>query len=179
MMKMNFRQLRETFESLAGPGSEADNAQLALWLNQAQNDLALEMGSAATSQYEAVEAGTPYPLPQDCLGVLSADADYCLTDTGEICFAQGGYRQVVYRQAPTPFSGLDEEQCSTLPMVLHDLLPLFAVARYWDTESEGDYEESNHASKWMEYYQQGKALRRRMWGGYAPRIERWQLEEEA
>jgi hypothetical protein len=35
-------------------------------------------------------------------------------------------------------------------------MAMFAASRYWDMESEGDGEESNHAGKWLSYYYQGK-----------------------
>jgi hypothetical protein len=61
---------------------------------------------------------------------------------------------------PVLFTGSQEDAVSSLPAVLHDLLPVFAASRYWDRESEGDNEESRQGAKYMEYYQQGKLLRR-------------------
>ena len=43
---MTFAQMREMFEAYTGTGDEVDSAQLALWFNEAQLDLAYEPGAA-------------------------------------------------------------------------------------------------------------------------------------
>ena len=50
-------------------------------------------------------------------------------------------------------------------------MALFASSRYWDKESEGDSEESNHANKYMGYYLNGKktALNKMSFGGDKPK----------
>ncbi len=120
-----FSELKKSFETHTLSNNEVDNADLAIWLNEAALDLALDCR-----------------LPQ----------------------------------LPSPFNGDEGDQVCDLPILLHDLLPLFAAARYWDRESEGDNEESMHGNKWMAYYLQGKNLRRAMLSFNESEPQNWQIE---
>ncbi|MEG1997129.1 MAG: hypothetical protein RR051_01660 [Clostridiales bacterium] len=80
-----------------------------------------------------------------------------------------------YRQEYQAFTGTDPEQVCGLHPALHDLIPLFAAARYWDRESEGDYEESSLGTKWMNYYRLGKEERKKQVEGIFPKLDHWQV----
>ena len=41
---MSYEEMRAAFDSYTGAADMVDNAQLALWLNEAQLDLAYELG---------------------------------------------------------------------------------------------------------------------------------------
>ena len=174
-MGMTFEQLSHSFAAHCGISDGIDGAVLAIWLNEAQLDLALDMGNIVEHTFaEVTTAGAE--LPADCLRVLSADSEYWFLAGRRIAFAAEGSHTIRYRQNPPLFDAVDNLQISELDPALHFLLPLFAVSRYWDMESEGDGEESNHANKWLAYYRQGRAamLSRLDCGGDI--VNRWQLE---
>lgn len=155
---MTFGELQSLFEAYTQTSGEVDAATLALWFNEAVLDLALSFGNGETYTYEDAVAETAYDLPSDCLRVLESEEDYAITAAGKIKFAEGGDIEITYRQFPTvSFTGVSTSQESDLPEIVHMLLARWAASRYWDAESEGDTEESNHAIKWMQDYRIGKA----------------------
>ena len=146
-----FQELKNRFDALTGLNDEIDNAVLAIWFNEAQLDLAFELGEIATEEYAA---GAEQALPPALLRIVDCSAEYTLTPDGKLTLPGGGV--LYYRRAPAMFTGTEMDAVSELPEAVHHLIPLWAASRYWDMESEGDGEESSHASKWMAYYQQGK-----------------------
>lgn len=153
---MNFATLKSIFENNTGVSSnEVESAELAFWFNEAQLDLAYELGPLGSYEYTAV-ADTTYDLPADALKITGCTGNYSIDGAGKIEFENEGENILYYRGMPTDFTGLDAEE-SELHKALHYLLPIFAGARYWDKESEGDPEEMNLANKWLSMYYQGKA----------------------
>lgn len=171
---MDFSQLKAAFETHTGITDETDAAELALWFNEAQLDLAWEL-SPVKKLAVTVEAGSSFTPPEQWLCVIGADKEYRITPDGKILFEQEGPAEIYYREMPTSFSGTDEEEESTLHQSLHYLLPLFAAARYWEKESEGDSEESSQASKWLSYYYQGKSLAKARLFGINDPVDCWQI----
>ena len=45
-----FQELKNRFDALTGLNDEIDNAVLAIWFNEAQLDLAVELGEIATEE---------------------------------------------------------------------------------------------------------------------------------
>lgn len=164
---MNFLELKQSFELNIGAVGEIDNADLAIWFNEAQNDLSLAFGRIQRKQYTETERTNEgyFALPADLLqveDVCDSDGystkDYAITLDMLLDFPSG-CPLLFYRGLPTPFSGIDETQDCSLPLSCQDLIVIYAVARYWDKESEGDYEESNLGTKYRTYYEQGKLAR--------------------
>lgn len=171
---MNFGELKTLFESYTGISDDVDNAQLALWFNEAQMDLAYDLGPVLSL---AVSAGDNDLAPgEDWLCIIACDIDYIQLPDGKLRFGPGSGR-IYYRAAPQAFSGTDSGEESDLPAALHYLPALFAASRYWDTESEGDGEESNQAAKWLGYYYQGKNLARNRSLSAQQYIEGWTMRE--
>lgn len=167
---MTFGELKTLFESYTNISDDVDNAQLALWFNEAQLDLAYDLGPIKT----VAATGGDFRPGADWLTVAGCDAAYTLLPDGTMRLSEGG--NIYYRCIPAAFTGTDSDQESELPAALHYLPALFAASRYWDTESEGDGEESNQAAKWLGYYYQGKNLARaRALAGQQPPA-RWQVE---
>lgn len=152
---MTFSELCEAFTTYTGAVDQVDNAQLALWFNEAQLDLAYELGPVSTLTLNAAAGDSCLP-GSDWLRVMGCDLDYVQLPDGRLRFTRGGQGGLYYRALPAAFSGADGSQVSALPQAVHYLLALFAAARYWAMESEGDAEESAHAAKWLSYYYQGK-----------------------
>ena len=157
---MDFADLRDLFENYTGVSeSEVEDIDLALWFNEAQLDLAYDFGNIKEYVYEdGVEAGELNDLPVDLINLVDSTIPYEITLTGKIAFAQNGTPSIYYRAIPLSFTGTEPEATSELHEALHYLLAIWAASRYWDKESEGDGEESQHATKWMNYYYQGKAV---------------------
>lgn len=174
-MGMTFEQLSHAFAAHCGISGGVDGAVLALWLNEAQLDLALDMGNIVEHTFVDVTAEGA-ELPDDCLRVLAADQEYWILPGRRIAFPSEGSHTIRYRQQPKPFDAVDNLQVSELNPALHYLLPLFAASRYWDMESEGDGEESNHANKWLAYYRQGRAAMLSHLDCGCETVERWQIE---
>jgi|GEM_PF-3379577 len=181
---MKFSELKAAFELHCGTADIVDAAELAIWFNEAQNDLALNFAPAARTAYvdgqnQAFD-GT-YPLPADCLRPLAvifegstSELRPVITDQGRLYVAQGSF-DLLYHKLPQPFTGLDGDEQSELAAPLHDLIPLFATARYWDKESEGDYSESALGTKWMSYYYQARDARRKLLAGLRAVPDEWQV----
>ena len=156
---MDFAGLRNTFENYTGVSeSEVEDIDLALWFNEAQLDLAYDLGNIKSKTYTDNVAGEENDLPVDALKIVSCSDKYEITLTGKIVFEAEGSPTLYYRAIPTDFTGTNETEICELHEALHYLLAIFAASRYWDKESEGDGEESQHATKWMQYYYQGKNL---------------------
>ena len=152
---MTFSELCEAFVTYTGAVDQVDNAQLALWFNEAQLDLAYDLGPISTVELSA-ESGSSCLPGTDWLCITGSDLAYQKLADGRLYFPQGGSGNLYYRALPSAFSGADGDQESALPGPVHYLMAMFAASRYWDMESEGDSEESTHASKWLSYYYQGK-----------------------
>ena len=174
---MTFKQLQDAFELHVGIEGEIDGAQLAIWFNEAQLDLAMDCGKVTSISYRA-DTEHAYSLPEDCLKIVEVDgAQYHLTPDQKVVFDSADNANVTlyYRKMPQLFVDNNPDQISELHPALHDLIPLFAASRYWDRESEGDYEETAHGSKWMNYYLQGKEVRKRSLDGIIPKLDCWQV----
>jgi hypothetical protein len=168
---MDFGQLREAFITHTGITDEVDAAELALWFNEAQLDLAWELSQIKRQQ---LEPGTSsFVPPDDWLCVMGSNGLYRVSPDGNIIFEGAGATEMYYRQIPENFSGIDDSETSSLHLGLHYLLPIFAAARYWDKESEGDGDESMQASKWLSYYYQGKNLAKSRLFGMNEPIDAW------
>ena len=87
---MDFSQLKEAFEIHTGITDEAYAAELALWFNEAQLDLAWEL-SPVKKQSIDVTAGTAFTPPAGWLCVIGADKDYHITPDGKIIFDTGQF----------------------------------------------------------------------------------------
>lgn len=173
MGAMTFLELQTAVQTHID-GAELEAAQLALWLNEAQNDLSLDFGPVRQQTYDGGDGSTVYTLPDDCVAVLTADDAYSFTADGYLYFPNGGTVTVSYRAFALPFDGTDGKQVSELPAATHYLLPLFAASRYWLTEAEGDSEEMTQSATYLQYYQLGKAqLLSRM--DFGTRAKVWQV----
>lgn len=166
---MNFSALVNLFEAYTQTDGAADNVVLALWFNEAEADLAYDLGPVV--KYTYTEEAAEYEPPLDCLRILAGD--FSRTPQGKLVFS--GDKTIYYRQLPASFTGADGEAESPLPLSVHPLLAMFAASRYWDQESEGDGEESAHATKWMNYYQLGKARAVSRLDLAGERVERWNV----
>ncbi|MBR5430483.1 MAG: hypothetical protein IK116_08180 [Firmicutes bacterium] len=169
---MNFAELAQAFTAYTGAVDQVDNAQLALWFNEAQLDLAYDLGPVSRLELNAAAGDTLLP-GADWLCLTGCDLEYRRLADGRLLFPAGGQGCLYYRALPPAFTGVNGDQESTLPAPVHYLLALFAAARYWDMESEGDGEESAHAGKWLSYYYQGKNLARSRLPGSRSDAEQW------
>lgn len=177
---MNFADLRDLFENYTGVSeSEVEDIDLALWFNEAQLDLAYDLGNIKSYTYEdGVASGEENDLPSDVINLVDSTSEYEITLTGKIIFTNSGTQTIYYRAIPTSFTGIDPDAKCELHEALHYLLAIFAASRYWDKESEGDSEESQHATKWMQYYYQGKnaALSKLSIVNNINKVDRWIIE---
>ena len=166
---MTFEQLKALFQSYTGIGdTEVEDIELALWFNEAQLELAYDFGEVGSL------AVSNTALPADYLNTIKVSnsngmVGYEITPDGNIISNTDA--TLYYRKYPTDFTGLDLSAKSALPEAVHYLMAIFAASRYWDKESEGDGEESNHANKWMGYFINGKqnALKKLSLGGAKPK----------
>lgn len=178
MASMTFAELKTIFEGHTGVNDDVSD-QLAAWFNEAQIDLANDFGKVIkdiSGDYADVTSGNEYDLPDRCLNITDCSCDYSLTPDRKIVFDEGGAVTLYYRQIPTMFVASTPDTVCDLDERVQQLLPMFAAARYWDMESEGDYEESGHGTKWMSYYLQGKARFKRAFDTWNTNIDRWVVE---
>ena len=168
---MTFDKLQQLFISLTNT-DEVEPTTLALWFNEAQLDLALDFGEVKdaslpgllTLQDSANLVIKDEPLPEDLLRILDVQdgngnsVDWEITPQGRIAVSGSGSCTLYYRAMPSvSFDGMTMDTESALPAPLHYLLAFYAAWKFWDMESEGDTEESNHATKFLNYYRNGKA----------------------
>ena len=176
---MTFSELQAAFEDYTGVVGEIDDAELAIWFNEAQLDLALDFGPiknvALTPNSNGIAA-----LPPDCIKLLDAASDYVWTAGGSLVFNTTNDVNITYRAMPDPihvFTGANPDQTPDLPYMLHYLLAVYATSLYWYRESEGDAEEMTLAREWMSRYQMAKKNflgKMNVAGDY---IDRWIVEE--
>jgi len=156
---MTFEEMKQSFMICIDNAGPVSDAQLAQWLNEAQMDIAYELGPVVRKPIAAAEGMAYYPAA-DCLRIVACSLPYRKEADGALVFTQGGSCELFYRKVPAVLHGADPEESSELPAAVHHLLPLFAASRFWEKESEGDSEESMQAAKWMSYYYQGKNMAR-------------------
>ena len=101
---MNFGEMREAFLSYTGITDDVDNAELALWFNEAQLDLAWEMAPVQTYTLVCHE-GEAFSLPEDWLTVIGGDHPYRVTAAGSIVPEHEGELQLYYRAVPQQLFG--------------------------------------------------------------------------
>ena len=158
-MAKTFAQLVTAFEAHTGISGEIDNATLAIWFNDAQEDLAMDFGRIKTVE---VVVGEPFLLPEDCIKVIDVEQGgtpllWDVSPDRYITIAANGAVKLLYRSMPgVAFSGSDGLQTSDLSPVLHRLIPIYAAYMYWMRESEGDSEEYRLGNSWWEKYMLGK-----------------------
>lgn len=170
---MSFDHMRAAFESYIGLSDDVDTVQLALWFNEAQLDLAYDFGPVMERETGEIPAGYRLKPDDDWLCLLDSSPPCQVQPNGDIVFTKGGSGKLYYRRLPLGLSGVDGGEECELPPALHYLLPIFAAARYWDSESEGEPGESSHASKWLGYYYQGKNQARARLLGVHGEISGW------
>lgn len=163
---MTFDKLQQLFISLTNT-DEVEPTTLALWFNEAQLDLALDFGEVKDASLPgsvSTASSSASSLPGDLLRILDvqdsngSSLDWQITPQGRIAVSGSGSCTLYYRAMPSvSFDGVTSETESTLPAPLHYLLAYYAAWKFWDMESEGDTEESNHATKFLNYYRTGKA----------------------
>ena len=177
---MKYSELVSAFEAYTGVVGEIDDADLAIWFNEAQLDLSLDFGTVKKATLTPDGSGVLSP-PADNIKILDVlvngeSADFSWSSAGEMWVGTDQDVQVVYRAMPDPahvFTGIDQDQTPDLPYPIHYLLAIFATAMYWDRESEGDTEEMNLANKWLARYNAAKRnflSKMNQTGGY---VDRW------
>ena len=171
-LKMNFSELKDLFYSYSNVStSDVTDVELAGWFNEAADDLAYDLGPVSSHTYEDAETEIALTIPSDALELFTDEYDlYTINLEGKLVPSATGDLTIYYRKIPYVyvtenndttltnhgFTGTDDTEESELHKALHILLVLFACSRYWDSESEGDGEEMELATKWMQYYLQGK-----------------------
>lgn len=184
---MDFTELVEAFETHTGVAGEIDDAELAIWFNEAQLDLALDFGRIKTVELVPDENGLVTP-PEDNIRVIDVDGDlrnvggdFRWNSIGQLIVDTTAPVRVSYRALPDAahiFTGADPTQTPDLPLALHHLLAIYAASKYWDRESEGDTEELNLANKWLaQYYAARKAFLSKMNVPGSSNVDRWVVIE--
>lgn len=175
---MNFFELVAAVEAYTGVAGEIDDAEMAVWFNEAQLDLALDFAPIKTAVVTANADGVA-PVPPDNIRIIDSPSDFDWASDGQLVFRSGpGEHTIYYRAMPAPehvFTGADPDQTPDLPYMLHYLLSIFAAARYWDRESEGDTEEMNLANKWLSAYYAAKKNMLSKLDQAGGKIDRWRV----
>ena len=177
---MTFAELVAAFEAYTGVIGEIDDADMAVWFNEAQLDLAMDFGTIKTATLIPDSDGIVAP-PADSIKVIGADGDFAWDSMGHMVFPGRTEVKVYYRAMPDPthvFTGADPDQTPDLPYAMHYLLALFATAMYWDRESEGDTEEMALANKWLTRYQMMKKTFLSKMDQAGGRVDRWIIVED-
>ena len=176
-MGMTFEDLRNLFESYTKTDHYIDNAQLALWFNEAALDLAYDLAPVQKVEITPADGGVFTP-GEDWLVIVASDMEYERKSDGSLVFPQGGNGYLYYRAVPPLFTGTELQAECGLPEAARYLPALFAAARYWDTESDGSAEETAMANRWLSYYYQGKNLAKSRYDLSRVEIERWLVRQE-
>lgn len=177
---MKYSELVAAFEAYTGVVGEIDDADLAIWFNEAQLDLALDFGTVKTATLTPSSVGVLSP-PADNIKILDVlqdgqSANFSWSSAGDMRVDTDQPVDVVYRAMPDPahvFTGIDPDQTPDLPYPIHYLLAIFATAMYWDRESEGDTEEMNLANKWLARYNAAKANFKAKMDQAGSFVDRW------
>lgn len=168
---MKFSELRQAFETYTGIIGEVDDADLAIWFNEAQLDLTPDFGPVKTVVLTPENGRAD--KPQGCLKVLSpcrenVRGQLVLDDATEIDYI--GMPSV-------QFTETDQDQTPDLHNAAHYLLAIHATAMYWARESEGDTEEMNLSNYWLARYRLEKDRLRNVIGQPGSgSVDRWRIE---
>ena len=161
---MQVSDLREAFESIVD--DRVNNKVLVIWLNEAQEDVALSYGRMIYYDIEA-EENEDYDLPDDFLKaaeVIDKDNNeywgFKISKWGQIRFKESGSYRIYYHKVPDRIPHGEDGAEPDLHELLHPLLYLYAASMFYDRESLGDPEESAMATKLRRQYQ--VALERRV-----------------
>jgi len=168
---MKFSELREAFEAYTDIRGEVDDADLAIWFNEAQLDLTPDFGPVRTVVLTPVNGRAD--KPEGCLKVLGPCKE---NERGQLVLDSA--TEVDYIGMPTvQFTGTDADQTPDLPNAVHYLLAIHAVAMYWARESEGDTEEMNLSNYWLTRYRVEKdRLKNVMGQPGSSNVDRWIIE---
>ncbi len=181
---MKYSELVAAFEAYTGVAGEIDDADIAIWFNEAQLDLALYFGTVKTTEPLAPVSGV-ISTPVDTIKIIEIQSDntnlyYRKTGGGQIYVGTDQPVTIVYRAMPAPehlFDGTDPDCEPDLPYPIHYLLALYATAMYWYRESEGDTEEMNLANFWLAKYNAGKASFIKMMDRAGDDVDHWVVIE--
>lgn len=175
---MKFSELQAAFEAYTGIIGEIDDADMAIWFNEAQLDLALDFGRIKTVELVPDENGI-VARPEDSIKIIDANGAYSWDSAGQMIFGTTEPVKVTYRAMPDPdhvLTGADPDQTPDLPYALHYLLAIYAAAMYWYRESEGDTEEMNLADKYRNRYELAKRSFLSKMDTAGSRVDRWIIE---
>ena len=98
---MTFSELCQAFTTYTGAVDQVDNAQLALWFNEAQLDLAYDLGPVSTLELE-VGAGDCYRPGADWLCITGCELFYQKLPDGRL--------RLAHPPAPTPRGAFAAEE---------------------------------------------------------------------
>ena len=157
---MNIKEIQTQFEGHIG--DTVDLAELVVWLNEAQRDIALRYGvvnrvSMVINDIKEVALPTNFMAAQRITlnGELVYPGQFTISPRGYFCADEAGTYVMDYLQMPLDLLATNGNNVPEINPVFHDLLALFAAARYFDREAQGDSEEMTQAQGWMSYYRNG------------------------
>lgn len=181
---MKYNELVAAFEAYTGISGEIDDADIAIWFNEAQLELALYFGTIKTETVTPDSSGV-LSTPVDNIKIIEITSDgqnlyYRKTGGGQIYVGTDQPVTIVYRAMPAPehlFDGTDPDCEPDLPYPIHYLLSVYAAAMYWYRESEGDTEEMNLANYWLAKYNAGISKFIKMMDRAGDDVDHWVVIE--
>lgn len=161
---MTGKQLYDQLQAFGG--LSITEATVKSWINTGQLEASLEIPVATTLSLLNVVAGTEVSTPLGVMSIISAvceDGDYPTTSiqvkSASLVFDDAAdFITVVYNSTAPEYTDINSQL--TIHPSLHGPMLYFLISMYYDTEGEGDSEESGLAQRYYErwLYYRGLAL---------------------
>lgn len=146
---LTFTDLKRRVESIIRV--EIDLVRLAQYIDEAQQDVAIQWGIPAEEEYEVEKDNEEKDVPEDYVETIEVIwegaeepesfqrivKNVTLTKYGKFRFPKGGHYKVRYLRSPSGINPYDPESKPEVHSVFHPDIVNFCVGRYWQDHAEG------------------------------------------
>jgi hypothetical protein len=156
---------KQLLEQLQGFGElDVQDSAVRGWIDAGQKEAALDLPVVLTITTNNVVAGTTVSVPTGIFNLISAvceDGEYPLTSiqvkSASLVFLEtADFVTVTFTSTAPDYTNLENEL--SIHPALHSAMLYYLISMYYDTEGEGDAEESGLAERYYQRWLYHKSL---------------------